>query len=141
MRKILAGFVLLMLCGLTGCTGFPGRDQEITPVSGNDAVVSLVNAAQSDIDNGKYDAASATLERALRLEPRNPALWNQLAKLRMQQGQYQQAEGLAARSNGWSVSNKILRAENWRIIGESRLKRGDYPGAQAAFDKAAEQAN
>jgi len=138
MRKILAGFVLLMLCGLTGCTGFPGRDQEITPVSGNDAVVSLVNAAQSDIDNGKYDAASATLERALRLEPRNPALWNQLAKLRMQQGQYQQAEGLAARSNGWSVSNKILRAENWRIIGESRLKRGDYPGAQAAFDKAAE---
>jgi tetratricopeptide (TPR) repeat protein len=138
MRKILAGFVLLMLCGLTGCTGFPGRDQEIIPVSGNDAVVSLVNAAQSDIDNGKYDAASATLERALRLEPRNPALWNQLAKLRMQQGQYQQAEGLAARSNGWSVSNKILRAENWRIIGESRLKRGDYPGAQAAFDKAAE---
>ena len=138
MRKILAGFVLLMLCGLTGCTGFPGRDQEITPVSGNDAVVSLVNAAQSDIDNGKYDAASATLERALRLEPRNPALWNQLAKLRMQQGQYQQAEGLAARSNGWSVNNKILRAENWRIIGESRLKRGDYPGAQAAFDKAAE---
>lgn len=138
MKKILAGLVLLMLCGLTGCAGFPGRDQEITPVSGNDAVVSLVNAAQSDINNGKYDAASATLERALRLEPRNPALWNQLAKLRMQQGQYQQAEGLAARSNGWSVNNKILRAENWRIIGESRLKRGDYPGAQAAFDKAAE---
>jgi len=138
MRKILAGLVLLMLCGLTGCAGFSGRDQEITPVSGNVAVVSLVNAAQSDINNGKYDAASATLERALRLEPRNPALWNQLAKLRMQQGQYQQAEGLAARSNGWSVNNKILRAENWRIIGESRLKRGDYPGAQAAFDKAAE---
>jgi cytochrome c-type biogenesis protein CcmH/NrfG len=34
-----------------------------------------------------------------------------------------------------------LQAENWRLIGESRLKRGDYPGAQAAFDKAAEQAN
>ena len=141
MEKIRARSVLLTLCVLSGCAGFPGREPGITPVSGNDAVVSLVNAAQSDISDGKYDAAAATLERALRLEPRNPALWHQLEKLRMQQGQYQQAEGLAARSNGWSVNNKPLQAENWRLIGESRLKRGDYPGAQAAFDKAAEQAN
>jgi cytochrome c-type biogenesis protein CcmH/NrfG len=82
----------------------------------------------------------ASLERALRIEPRNPALWQDLAKLRLEQGQYQQAEGLAARSNAWVGDDKTLRAENWRIIGQARLKRGDYAGAQAAFDKAAELA-
>jgi len=79
MEKIRARSVLLTLCVLSGCAGFPGREPGITPVSGNDAVVSLVNAAQSNISDGKYDAAAATLERALRLEPRNPALWHQLA--------------------------------------------------------------
>ncbi|MHB8534671.1 MAG: tetratricopeptide repeat protein [Sulfuricaulis sp.] len=135
----LTGFFLLMLALLSGCTGsFLAPEQ---PVSDNSAVVSLVGAAHASIVDGKFDAAVASLERALRIEPRNPALWQELAKLRLQQGQYQQAEGLAARSNGWAESNKTLRAENWRIIGQARLKHGDYPGAQTAFDKAAELAN
>ncbi len=100
----------------------------------------LVSTARTELANGKLDAAAGSFERALRIEPRNPVLWQELAKLRLQQGQYQQAEGLAARSNGWAGDNKSLRAENWRIIGQARLKRGDYPGAQSAFDKAA-QAN
>ena len=53
---------------------------------------------------------------------------------RNQQGQYQQAEGLATRSNSWAGEDKLLRAENWRLIGEARLRRGDHQGAQAAFD-------
>ncbi len=124
---------------LSGCTGF--IPPETLPVSDNSAVAALVDTARADIAGGKPDAAVASFERALRIEPRNPALWQELAKLRLQQGQYQQAEGLAARSNGWAGSNRSLRAENWRIIGQARLKRGDYPGAQTAFDKAAEQRN
>ena len=128
-----------MLALLAGCAGMVSAPEQ--PVSGNSAVISLVNTAHADIARGKSDAAVASLERALRIEPSNPALWQELAKLRLQQGQYQQAEGLAARSNGWAGNNKTLRAENWRIIGQARLKRGDYPGAQSAFDKAAELAN
>lgn len=130
--------LLLMLALLSGCAGLlPAPEQ---PVSDNAAVVSLVDAARNDAAGGKLDSASASLERALRIEPNNPALWQELAKLRLQQGQYQQAEGLAARSNGWAGSNKSLRADNWRIIGQARLKRGDYAGAQNAFDRAAELA-
>ena len=124
---------------LAGCAGFLPSTPETEPVSDNTAVVALMDSARTDIANGKFDTAVAPLERALRIEPPNPFLWQELARLRLQQGQFQQAEGLAARSNGWAGSNKVLRAENWRIIGEARLKRGDHQGAQSAFDKAAAQ--
>lgn len=126
---------------LAGCAGFLPPAPEAQPVSDNTAVVALMDTARTDIASGKLDAAVAPLERALRIEPHNPLLWQELARLRLQQGQYQQAEGLAARSNGWAGSNKSWRAENWRIIGEARLKRGDHQGAQSAFDKAAAQRN
>ena len=131
---------LLTLLLLSGCAGMVAPPPESRPVSDNSAVVALSDAARTDAAGGRLDAAAASLERALRIEPRNPALWQELAKLRLEQGQYQQAEGLAARSNGWAGDDKTLRAENWRIIGQARLKRGDYAGAQAAFDKAAELA-
>jgi cytochrome c-type biogenesis protein CcmH/NrfG len=139
MQRRLTWPLLSTLALLSGCAGMVSAPEQ--PVSDNSAVISLVDAARGDVAGGKFDAASSSLERALRIEPQNPALWQELAKLRLQQGQYQQAEGLAARSNGWAGSNKPLRAENWRIIGQARLKRGDYPGAQNAFDKAAELAN
>jgi cytochrome c-type biogenesis protein CcmH/NrfG len=126
---------------LTGCAGFLPPATEDRPVSDNSAVVALMDNARADTAAGKPDSAVASLERALRIEPRNPRLWQELARLRLQQGQYQQAEGMATRSNSWAGDNKILRAENWRLIGEARLKRGDHQGAQAAFDKAATQGN
>jgi tetratricopeptide (TPR) repeat protein len=140
-RHSFAGLLFVIAASIAGCAGLPTRETESLPVSDNNAVIALADAGRADAANGKLDAAAASFERALRIEPRNPVLWHELAKLRLQQGQYQQAEGLAARSNGWAGDNKILRAENWRIIGQARLKRGDYPGAQSAFDKAAEQAN
>jgi len=64
--------------------------------------------------------AAASLERALRIEPRNPRLWNELAQVRLRQGQYAQAESLAARSNSWAGNDSALRADNARIIAEAR---------------------
>lgn len=136
-RSIILFFIAA--ASVAGCAGFPPTAPEAQPVSDNTAVVALMDTARTDIANGKLDAAVAPLERALRIEPRNPMLWQELARLRLQQGQYQQAEGMATRSNSWAGDNKTLRAENWRIIGEARLKRGDHQGAQAAFDKAATQ--
>jgi tetratricopeptide (TPR) repeat protein len=141
MRLFLSGLFLLGTALISGCAGITSHEPESLPVSDNNAVTVLADAARVDAANGKLDAAVASFERALRIEPRNPALWHELAKLRLQQEQYQQAEGLASKSNNWAGSDKILRAGNWRIIGQARLKRGDYPGAQSAFDKAAELAN
>jgi cytochrome c-type biogenesis protein CcmH/NrfG len=108
----------------------------VPPISRNNAVVALVDSARTEGAGGRLDVAAATLERALRIEPRNPDLWHELAKTRLQQGNATQAISLASKSNAWSGSNKTLRAANWRLIGEARNLLGDYPGAQTAFDTA-----
>ena len=107
-----------------------------TQPSDNTAVIALLSKAKNQSAAGRMDGASADLERALRIEPRNPVLWHELARVRLEQGQYRQAEHMAAKSNMLAGTNRYLLAENWRIIGEARSRRGDPQGAREAFDKA-----
>jgi predicted Zn-dependent protease len=108
-------------------------------VTGSAAVASLVASARADTGAGRLVQASASLERALRIEPRNPHLWQELARVRLQQGDYAQAESVAARSNSWAGSDSRLRAENWRLIAQAREARGDTAGARAALEAADRQ--
>jgi len=82
-----------------------------------------MESARTDAAAGRLPSAAASLERALRIEPRNPRLWQQLARVRLQQGDFAQAESLAARSNGFAAGDSSLRAENQRIIEEARTGR------------------
>ncbi|TMI01286.1 MAG: tetratricopeptide repeat protein [Betaproteobacteria bacterium] len=102
----------------------------------NVAIAGLMDTARADTAAGRLANAAATLERALRIEPRNPRLWHELARVRLKQGQYAQAESVAARSNSWAGSDNALRAENWRLIAEARTARGDAEGARTALDAA-----
>ena len=102
----------------------------------NVAIAGLMDTARADAAAGRLANAAAALERALRIEPRNPRLWQELARVRLKQGQYAQAESVAARSNSWAGSDNALRAENWRLIAEARTARGDAEGARAALDTA-----
>jgi len=102
----------------------------------NIAVAGLMETARADAAAGKLSSAAAAIERALRIEPRNPRLWQELARIRLQQRQFIQAESVAARSNSWAGSDNALRAENWRLIAEAREARGDSDGARAARESA-----
>jgi Tfp pilus assembly protein PilF len=126
-------FVLMLL--LSACATL--RPQP-TPVSENPAVLGLLEQARADAAQNKLQSATGSLERALRIEPRNPWLWQELARLHLAQGDAAQAESLAARSNTWAGSDRALRAANWRLIGAARAARGDAAGAQAAEARAAE---
>jgi predicted Zn-dependent protease len=95
-----------------------------------------METARADAAAGRLANAAASLERALRIEPRNPRLWQELARVRLQQGQYVQAESVAARSSSWAGSDSSLRAENWRLIAQAREARGDTDGARAARESA-----
>ena len=90
----------------------------------NVAVAGLMRNARRDSEAGRLANAAATLERALRIEPRNPRLWHELARVRLKQGQYSQAATLAARSNSWAAGDPELRAANERIIEEARIASG-----------------
>lgn len=103
------------------------------------AVASLMDGARADVAAGRLANAAASLERALRIEPRNARLWQELARVRLKQGEYAQAESVAARSNSWAGSDNRLRAENWRLIAQAREARGDAAGARAALEAAERQ--
>jgi tetratricopeptide (TPR) repeat protein len=134
MRTIRKVSALVAALLLAGCAALPPVGPP--PPSRNEAVVALLEQAQTQYAAGQSEAAGSSLERALRIEPRNPVLWQELARVRLGQGQYRQAENLAAKSNALAANDKLLRAENWRLIGQARSRLGDLPGAQAAFERA-----
>src|ERR1700704_283666 len=123
----------------------PGPGPESVPLPAppahteNLAIAGLLLGARTDAAAGRLANAAASLERALRIEPRNPRLWQELARVRLKQGDYAQAESTAARSNSWAGSDNALRADNWRIIAHARNARGDAEGARVALEAAERQ--
>jgi predicted Zn-dependent protease len=119
-------------------------EPELKPVmSGNRAVIALLDRAQRDNSAGEREAAGASLERALRIEPRNSWLWLELAQVRLAQGQYAQATTLARKSLSFAGHQPRLQSENWKVIGQARVAQGDKAGAEQAFklaDELAQQA-
>jgi len=101
----------------------------------NIAIAGLMESARADAAAGKLANAAASLERALRIEPRNPRLWHELARVRSRQGQHAQAENVAVRSNSFAGDDRALRAENWKLIAETRNARGDKEGARQALEQ------
>jgi uncharacterized protein HemY len=87
------------------------------------AIAGLMDSARADASRGRLTNAAATLERALRIEPKNPRLWHQLALVRLRQGDYAQAESLAARSNTWAADDAELKAANQRVIEEAHASK------------------
>ncbi|MEJ2154347.1 MAG: tetratricopeptide repeat protein [Desulfobacteraceae bacterium] len=136
MTTIIRQFLFIIAALSLGGCAVMQPDAVPTQPSGNTAVMNLLNKAQNQIAAGRLDEAGANLERAVRIEPRNPVLWQELARVQLEQGQYRQAENLAAKSNTLAGSDRYLQARNWRIIGEARSRRGDPQGAREAFEKA-----
>jgi tetratricopeptide (TPR) repeat protein len=62
------------------------------------AVRALLKQANAEIADGKLADASATIERALRMEPDNPDLWLKLSDLNKRQGNAQQAANMASKA-------------------------------------------
>ena len=120
-----------------------GESAPLEPVptsamSGNRAVVALLDRAQGDSKAGQHEAAGALLERGLRIEPRNPWLWHRLAQARLAQGQYAQAITLARKSNSFAGKQRRVQADNWQLIGNARVAQGDTAGAEQAFKQSAD---
>lgn len=130
--RLISIALLTSLLLLPACATTPSKS---VPVSSNPAVIALANTARTESAAYHYGKAAASLERALRIEPRNARLWHELARLRMQEEEYQQAENMALRSNRFSGNDRVQRRANWQLISESRKERGDLAGAEKALEK------
>jgi cytochrome c-type biogenesis protein CcmH/NrfG len=100
------------------------------------AVVALVDTAEQQANTGDLEGSAASLERAIRIDPRNPALWYHLATVRLSQGEARAAEQLAVKSNTLSTGNSAQQVRNWNLIARARQAQNDAAGAREAEQKA-----
>jgi cytochrome c-type biogenesis protein CcmH/NrfG len=87
-------------------------------------VLALLDEARADAAGGNLDNAADSLERAIRIQPYHPLLWQQLAEIRLRQGQPGLAEELARKSSRHAGGNEEILRKNQAIIGEARRLLG-----------------
>lgn len=114
----------------------PDKSKLIVPgAQTSPAVVSLLEQARTATQQGDVQRAEVLLERTVRIEPKNAILWNYLAKIRLQQGRFNEAAGLAQKANFLAKGDKKLQIDNWRIIAHARNRNGDLAGVREAQTK------
>ena len=83
------------------------------------AAQSLVTQAHAQIGRGELPGASTTLDRALRIEPQNPLLWIELARLRLSEGDPRQAEGCGRKALALGAADPVVRQQAGRILADA----------------------
>ncbi len=134
MNKFVAIFLLSFLsilnvsCGISNSRVKPAQVVEAkqssseakkgSNITGSSAVVSLMQKAQEQSGEGNNSAAAATIERALRIEPKNPALWYNLALVKYTAGDCISAINLAKKANSFLMSKHELSHKSKQLISE-----------------------
>lgn len=108
--------------------------QSFAPLS--PGVGALVLAANKSANQGNIDAATTTIERAIRIEPRNATLFYKLALLRLKQSKPRLAEDLAKKSALLASGDKQLKKHSWLLIAKAREMQNNLEGAKEARAKA-----
>lgn len=134
--------IVISLLLLAGCAGMPAGPAAGTgpnlpgaapaPEGVNPAVYKLMQQAETQHSVGQLDQAAASIERAMRIAPKNGQLVRALGQIRLEQHQPYQAEALGLRANSLSVGDAEAMARNWELIAAARQARGDTQGAKAA---------
>jgi len=114
--KILLIVAVIALVSCTSLNESKTEEQVLEQPSTNNATLALLDNALRHTESGNLEAAAATLERALRIEPRNPQLWYRLALIRLDQGQHKLAANLAAKSSSFAANNAVLINKNRDLI-------------------------
>lgn len=125
--KLSVGLLLLLCCGTASAE----------EASSEAAARDLLLKAKAAFDEKKYDQAATVLERAVRIVPKNAALWHNLAGVNLMQGDAQKAASLAAKSNSYAGSDKWLRIRNWTLIALACKELGDMECSREAKSRAA----
>jgi predicted Zn-dependent protease len=92
----------------------PPRENHLSP-----ATSSLVTQAHGLMAHGDLDGASATLDRALRIEPNNPLLWVERGKLRLTENDPRQAESCARKALALASGDRAAQAQSGHLLADA----------------------
>ncbi|MEE8495502.1 MAG: tetratricopeptide repeat protein, partial [Xanthomonadales bacterium] len=98
----------------------------------NPAVRELLADAGNAETTGDFAQAVVLLERALRIQPRDPEILQQMAEVQLQKQDYKQALNFAVRS--YDIGSRVgeICDRNWRTISVAREHLGDRDGSVQA---------
>ncbi|MEE4174069.1 MAG: tetratricopeptide repeat protein [Xanthomonadales bacterium] len=117
----------------------PAREQsagvQVYPLK-NPAVAELTEQADQAEARGDLGQAAVLLERALRIQPRDPELLQHMAEVQLQRGQYEQALSFATRSHDIGPRVGELCARNWRTMSLAQERLGDNVAAGRSVQRA-----
>jgi tetratricopeptide (TPR) repeat protein len=102
----------------------------------NPAVEELVAQAHEAERAGRLDDAAVLLERAMRIQPRNPELLQHMAEVHLQKKDYEQALSFSVRSYDIGPRVGEICSRNWRTISVAREHLDDHKGASEAEHRA-----
>jgi hypothetical protein len=100
------------------------------------AVNALASAANQSSKSGNLEAATTTIERAIRIEPRNGILYYKLAVLRLKQSKPKLAEDLAKKALLLATNDAALKKHSWLLVARARELLGDNNGSIEAKTQA-----
>jgi Flp pilus assembly protein TadD len=134
-RVTIRALTLLAVLALAGCATTapgpspgPGSDTAARAPDASDGLgpagEALLIQGANERRAGDYPAAAATLERALRIEPGAPALWLELARVRLLAGDFAQAEQLARKAGSLAAPGSALAGESRQLAEEARRRGG-----------------
>jgi Tetratricopeptide repeat len=71
---------------------------------------------------GRYEQAAASIERALRIEPRQPVLWLELGNIRLKEGDFAQAESMGRKALSLATGDATLTARAEQLIAAAKKR-------------------
>jgi len=86
------------------------------PPPSSGATAALLEQSRSQSAAGNYPMATATLERALRINARDAEVWLELGRLKLRQGDDAQAESMGRRALSLAAGDAELRARCEALI-------------------------
>lgn len=133
------GLLLALILLLHGCAARPPAGEPVIskpPVQEKTAASSLLASAHQAVQAGQFNRAEMTLERALRVEPRNARLWHEMALVKYGQGDYGQTVQFCLKANSLAGRDSALIRQNWQLMSRAYAKMGDIDKAEQAKMKA-----
>ena len=119
-------------------TPLPRERPKAAPATLSPASRALVTQAQAQRNRGDLPGATISLERALRIEPRNPLLWIEMGRLRMDQRNFAQAEAMGRKALSVAIGDERSQSQAWALISDALRARGKNPEAEEALERSRE---
>ena len=132
---------IILFILFTACTTTTKEDKavEIDP-----RIMTLVSQAESSIRNKDFSDANFKLQRALRINPKDPFVYLELSRLRFNERKYQESLGFINKGLRYTKGNLDLELDYWVLTElnyENLGNEKEAAKARAEVEKIIEQKN